>query len=386
MTFDQLKNQGSNIYLACLAAFICLMTIKLSYFVPTVMSMGQIYFLVKCLALLISCKFIFLDDLSIKAKLLTVTAIIIFYFLAKISQDSNVFYYAILIVGAFDVDFDKILKTYIFTVVITILYIIFACWTKIIPEQIVPRAGQFHFLRLSLGFLTPTDLAARCFYLLTAYCAWRKLSLIKWEKIGALLFTILVFSLTNSRLDLIMMLLLLLIVIKPDFFKQLLDRLQFRGLAILTALYVFLNVALAYFFNPHLAWFRVLDHLLSSRLTFGNIALRQHGVSLFGQYVAEHSNGDLVPPTNYFYVDSSYIRLLVISGIVISLIVTIVIFYLLWRLNDSHSTSLLFFLLLALLSSAIDQHLVEVSYNIVLLATVAKVRPDNYNFNSIRFY
>lgn len=110
MTFDQLKRRRSVFYLACLAAFICLMTIKLSYFVPTVMSMGQIYFLVKCLALLISCKFIFLDDLSIKAKLLTVTAIIIFYFLAKISQDSNVFYYAILIVGAFDVDFDEILK------------------------------------------------------------------------------------------------------------------------------------------------------------------------------------------------------------------------------------------------------------------------------------
>ncbi|MFT8407468.1 MAG: hypothetical protein ABF650_12165, partial [Liquorilactobacillus nagelii] len=76
---------------------------------------------------------------------------------------------------------------------------------------------------------------------------------------------------------------------------------------------------------------------------------------------------------------------LVISGIVISLIVTAVIFYLLWRLNNSHSTSLLFFLLLALLSSAIDQHLVEVSYNIVLLAVFAKL-PREDHFSSLKFY
>lgn len=388
-TFYQIKQQRSNLYLACLAAFICLMTIKLSYFVPTVLTMRTIYFFVKCLAAIITLKFIILDDFSAKIKLLVTGIIIIFYFLAKKSLDSNIFYYAVLLIGAADVDFDKILKTYLLTVSISVFFILFSCLTQMIPEQIVARSSQLHISRLSLGFLTPTDLAARCFYLMAAYYAWRELLLKNWEKVVFLLFTLLIFTLTNARLDLLMMLLLWFIGFKPSWFKNLITKLEFRGLAILTAIYICLNVSLAYFYDPYNSWFRILDRLLSSRLSLGNIALHQHGVPWFGQYVAEHSNGGLRVPTNYFYVDSSYIRLLVISGVIITIIVLTIIFYLLWKFCQTKSYGLLAFLLLTLLSSAIDQHLVEVSYNIVLLAAFATVTapkqpltlysPDSFN-------
>lgn len=92
----------------------------------------------------------------------------------------------------------KILKTYLGIEVFCVFIIITACIFKIIPEQIITRLDNKYVLRLSLGFLTPTDFAARIFYLLTAYYAWRKLQLKLVEHLLSLGLIGIVFVLTNA--------------------------------------------------------------------------------------------------------------------------------------------------------------------------------------------
>ncbi len=386
-TFYHLKQQRSNIYIVCLALFLFLMTIQLSYFVPKIVTMNQIFLLTKIIALVVGFKFFILDNLEFKNKLITLGILIVFYLTTRISHDSNIFYYSFFIIGAYDVDFEKILKTYLGIEVFCVFIIITACIFKIIPEQIITRLDNKYVLRLSLGFLTPTDFAARIFYLLTAYYAWRKLQLKLVEHLLSLGLIGIVFVLTNARLDFVLLLLLWLIGLKNEWFKYLIDTIKFRGIAIFVSLYISINILLAYTYNPYWAWSQTLNHLLSNRLFFGFIALKQHGVSLFGKHLIEISNGTIQPqpPANYFYVDSSYIRLLVISGALLSFFVLLLTFYLLNKLYKLNSYGLLAFLLLAIISSAIDQHLVEASYNIVLTATFAYVTSEeNYSKTKLR--
>ncbi|MFT9086215.1 MAG: hypothetical protein ABF425_07815, partial [Liquorilactobacillus sp.] len=61
-TFYHLKQQRSNIYIVCLALFLFLMTIQLSYFVPKIVTMNQIFLLTKIIALVVGFKFFILDD------------------------------------------------------------------------------------------------------------------------------------------------------------------------------------------------------------------------------------------------------------------------------------------------------------------------------------
>ncbi|MFT9373998.1 hypothetical protein [Liquorilactobacillus hordei] len=380
----RLKQQRSNLYIVCLAFFLFLMTIQLSYFVPRIITMNQIFFLTKIIALVVAFKFFMLDDLTLKKKVIVLSILIIFYLTTRISHDSNIFYFSFFIIGAYEVDFENILKTYLGVEVFCIFIIIIACIFKIIPEQIITRLDNKYVLRLSLGFLTPTDLAARFFYLLTAFYAWRKLQLRLVEHLLSLGIIGIIFVLTNARLDFILMLLLWVIGFKNKWFKYLIDTIKFRGITVFVSLYIAVNILLAYTYNPHWAWSQMLNHLLSNRLFFGFIALKQHGISLFGRHLIEISNGTIQPqpPANYFYVDSSYIRLLVISGVLLSSFVLMLIFYLLNKFYKLNSYGLLAFLTLVIISSAIDQHLVEASYNIILTAAFAYVKPEeNYSKN-----
>ena len=363
------------------------MTIQLSYFVPRIITMNQIFFLTKIIALVVAFKFFILDDLTLKKKAIVLSILIIFYLTTRISHDSNIFYFSFFIIGAYEVDFENILKTYLGVEVFCIFIIIIACIFKIIPEQIITRLDNKYVLRLSLGFLTPTDLAARFFYLLTAFYAWRKLQLRLVEHLLSLGIIGIIFVLTNARLDFILMLLLWVIGLKNKWFKYLIDTIKFRGIAVFVSLYIAVNILLAYTYNPHWAWSQMLNHLLSNRLFFGFIALKQHGISFFGRHLIEISNGTIQPqlPANYFYVDSSYIRLLVISGVLLSSFVLMLIFYLLNKFYKLNSYGLLAFLTLVIISSAIDQHLVEASYNIILTAAFAYVKPEeNYSKNLVK--
>lgn len=382
--FYWFKRQRDNLYLGCLAFFLFLMTIQLSYFVPFLLPMNQIFLIVKLISTIVGLKFLLFDRWSVQQKIVIFIMLIFFYYLTTVSHDSSIFYYAVFIVGAADVPFRKILTTYLCSATFSTLVIILAYLIRLIPGQIITRLGHHFIMRFSLGFLTPTDFAARTFYLLLAYYAWRNLQLKKIEQLVSLLLIFLIFILTNARLDLILMLSLWLVGFKSELFIQLVEKINYKFLTLFVSCYILGNVSLAYFFNPHSHILQQINHLLSNRLLFGYIALHQHGISLLGKYIIETSNGTISPhpPANYFYVDSSYIRLLVISGMLVSILVMFLLYFLLKKIFVAKEYGILVFLLLAILSSAIDQHLVELSYNIIFLATFASVNQSGTKENS----
>lgn len=374
--FYRLQSKYAYFFLTCLAAFVFLMIIKLSYAVPFLFSMPQVYTAAKLIVILILILFLLQVDVAFKIKLAAIICLSCLYLLSKRSGDSDILYYAIFIFAAYKIDFQTILKVLFWTELVGICLIIFSSITGLIPSQIVSRPGENSALRFSLGFLTPTDFAARIFYLQLLYFAWRKFDLATAEKIGSIVLLTWTYLLTNARLDLIMMILLLL----ASFFYQqvtsVLNRMQTLWIGWLVAIYLLLNLALTVFFNPDSAGFQLLDKLLSHRLAIGQTGLFDYGVTFLGQHVIEHSNGtlQLAKQTNYFYLDSSYLRLLVISGLLITAAVCWLIFYLIRLSDEKQAWGILIVLLLVIISSAIDQHLMQLSYNFVFLAALADLR------------
>lgn len=371
--YQRLQSQYANLYLTCLAAFVFLMMIDLSYAVPVIFPIYTLYLAVKSVAFFILIIFLLRNDLTLRIRLAVIISLLCFYFFSKCSGDSDFFYYAIFAITAWKLDFKKIIWTFFWIGLSTTSLIILASLLKLIPTQIMDGRPGFQVLRFSLGFLTPTDLAARIFYLLLAYYTWHKFQVSIPEKIISIILVALTFLLTNSRLDLIMLLLLLAIAFFPKQVKKNLRQLGSYFISWLVAFYLIIFLALTVFFDPKIKLFQILDGWLSKRLSLGQKGLFDHGITLFGQHVIEHSNGNLAfaIQKDYFYIDSSYIRLLVISGLITTIIACSVIFYLIYLFVKKQTFSLLIALLLVIISSAIDQHLLQLSYNFILLAIFA---------------
>ncbi|WP_281164573.1 hypothetical protein [Liquorilactobacillus sicerae] len=381
--YQRLQSQYANLYLTCLAAFVFLMMIDLSYAVPFIFPMYTIYLAVKLVAFFILIVFLLRNDLTQRIRLAVIISLLCFYFFSKRSGDSDFFYYAIFAVTAWKIDFQKIIWTFFWIGLPTASLIILASLLKVIPTQVMDGRPGFQVLRFSLGFLTPTDLAARVFYLLLAYYTWHKFQISIPGKIISIILVALTFLLTNSRLDLVMMLLLLAIVLFPTPVKKSLRQLGSYFLSWLVAFYLIIFLALTVSFDPQIKFFKILNDCLSKRLSLGQRGLFNHGITLFGQHVVEHSNGNLsfAIQKDYFYIDSSYIRLLVISGLITTMIVCSAIFYLIYLFSKKQTFSLLIALLLVIISSAIDQHLLQLSYNFILLAVFADLSAGRDEFD-----
>ena len=73
--------------------------------------------------------------------------------------------------------------------------------------------------------------------------------------------------------------------------------------------------------------------------------------------------------TNYFYIDSSLVRTLLMQGIIAYIFIIWLILRNVRKFSTNRQYSLLLALLFIVLSSAIDQHLIELSFNFIFLAS-----------------
>lgn len=184
-------------------------------------------------------------------------------------------------------------------------------------------------VRYSLGAVYPTDLASRCFYLLLSYTALRKFKFTIPEYIAALAFTVLIYVVTDTRLDFLLMIAVVLIVIFRNTLFKVIKTLKTGIATSVIFIIILLNIVLAYLFNPDVYVFQIINKLLSGRLTYGHEAFKNYNVPLLGQFVYQNGNGGVHnQPFAYFYIDVSFIRVLMMEGIVAFFVLLVVIYFL----------------------------------------------------------
>lgn len=289
----------------------------------------------------------------------------------------DIFYYYIFIVAAKNVDFSNIAKVFLFTITTGLFITFILAKTGIIRGLAYSRPNGA--MRYALGTIYPSDLAARCFCLMLAYVIVKNFKLCLPEYIGLIALTATTYVVTDTKVDLILMALLVLASIFHEKFVSILEFLTSRGIALILGTAVCAMILATYFYTPNNHILLSLNNALSGRLYFSHMAFDKYNMTMLGQYIEQRGfGGETNTVINYFYIDSSYIRVLMMFGAIVFVILVAYLLYLSYTFMNTRNYTLEIALIFIALSALIDQHMWELSFNIVFLATFA----DLGNFGS----
>ena len=285
----------------------------------------------------------------------------------------DMIYYYVMIVAAQDINFKSIVKVFLATVVTMLIFTIVSAKLGVIAGVTNMRLGSSD-LRYALGTVYPTDLAARLFYIELFYIALRKFKLNLPEYITCLSLTVFTYIVTDTKLDVLLMLLLILAVYLKDAIILLLEKIQNLGVTLILGSMVAMIIILTYGYSSKMWILNKINNILSGRLSVGHIAFENFNVPFFGQIIEQTGNGGLHHGVySYFFIDCSYIRVLMMNGLFSFLILVAFLVILSNKFLNEKPYSLEIALLFVALSSIIDQHLLEISYNCLLLAMFADI-------------
>lgn len=359
------------IYLSMFAIYIIANTFSGTMFVLSNLVSSSTYLISELSVIGILIKILLFDKWDLKSISIILLSGLILWQICTTSSEYLFFYYYVYIIGAKDVDFRKIIKVFLGAVISVSVIAAIASLSGVIINVTIGRLLE-STVRYSVGAVYPTDLAARCFYILLAYTALRKFKFTLPEYIAAISFSIMIYALTDTRLDFLLMILVILITIFKNFICHIIEKIKINIATGTIFIVILLNIVLAYLFKPSVHLFQIVNKVLSGRLTYGHEAFKNYNVTFLGQFIYQNGNGGVHnQPFDYFYIDVSFIRVLMMEGILAFFVLLAVIYLSYRKFYNEKSFVLIVWLLLAILSSLIDQHLYELSFNIIFLGLFA---------------
>ncbi|UXC67250.1 polymerase [Limosilactobacillus oris] len=285
------------------------------------------------------------------------------------------------IIGAKGVNFRDIIWWYFYLTLFLVMMVMVFSLVKIIPNLIY--YSKLRPTRYSLGMLYPSVIAAHYFYLALAYCYLRfgKLNVIDYLLIVS--GDVVCMLLTNTKLDFLATLIIIpvMIIAQRAFlggrWASIIAAFWWMATPVSAAIMIFLS----YFYNPSNHLLNRIDSLLSGRLALGHLAFEKYNVNLLGRTIVEHSfagikglkfaNGSIGSPSNYFYIDSSYIRMILLWGFLAFIIVIACLTFIAIRSTVRKTFVLSAVIMVSSLSFMFEPHIIQIIYNPFLLALLS---------------
>ena len=312
-----------------------------------------------------------------------------FLVIYKITRDINLPIMAYLVIGAYGVSFRKIISVYTAIGIPLLLFCIAASQTGLVPDLVYDMTGSGRGLRHSFGIIFPTDFAAHVTYLVLGW-GWLRGRKLTWAELGAFAFcTWAVYHFCNARAGTVSLLVFTVLCVCTKLYVQFVQWDSLRpalqkglsvagkaiqmlsGHAILLLSLVMLVLTRGY---SDSAFMQKMNHLFSNRLSLGRMALEQYDVPLFGQEVIMQGAGysETSPLGYYFYIDCSYIKMLVCYGLVVSILIWMAYTLLGHRAVKANEVYLIWVIGVIGLHCTMEHHLMEIAYNPFLLAVFAE--------------
>ena len=284
------------------------------------------------------------------------------------------------VVGAKNVNFKDIITWYVYLNVILLLTMAIFSLLGIIPNLIYRAAPRPP--RYSLGLIYTSSLATHYFYLVLAYC-YLRFSNLRWTDYLLIIIGDVIFMMiTNTKLDFIAT----LIVIPVMFIAQR----AFRGHKLSEILASFWWIAVpitssiiifaSYFYDGSTHIMKAVDDLTSGRLGLGHRALTNYDINILGQTIVEHTYGgskglklanQLNGVSHYFFIDSSYIRMFLLWGLLAFILIIVYMTYIAMRSIFRRTFVLAAIILIASLNFMFEPDIIKIIYDPFLLALFA---------------
>ena len=282
-----------------------------------------------------------------------------------------------LIAGANDIDYRKILKVYLIVEIPTTICTMIAGYTGVITDLVYHRGEQ---VRMSFGFVYPTDFAAGIIFMVTAWGVLRQVRC-TWIEIGLMIISVVLFEkycdVRNS--EIVMMILIICVVYlkirnklaakkgkeyTPSLLLKILCLVAPYGLA-------GFMILVSRFYRPDIEWMAKLNTLFSTRLSLGKEVFDRYDVQIWGQDIPMRGNGGSTEVVaDYFFIDSSYVNILMRLGLVAFILVMLIISIIMIKsLNHPY---MLMAMAIVCIHSVMEHHMFEVYYDVFLMLPLAK--------------
>lgn len=282
-----------------------------------------------------------------------------------------------LIAGANDIDYRKILKVYLIVEIPTTICTMIAGYTGVITDLVYHRGEQ---VRMSFGFVYPTDFAAGIIFMVTAWGVLRQVRC-TWIEIGLMIISVVLFEkycdVRNS--EIVMMILIICVVYlkirnklaakkgkeyTPSLLLKILCLVAPYGLA-------GFMILVSRFYRPDIEWMAKLNTLFSTRLSLGKKVFDRYDIQIWGQDIPMRGNGGSTEVVaDYFFIDSSYVNILMRLGLVAFILVMLIISIIMIKsLNHPY---MLMAMAIVCIHSVMEHHMFEVYYDVFLMLPLAK--------------
>lgn len=329
------------------------------------------------------------DKNSLKSFIINILALGFLVVVWRTSHDVKFFSLGMFVLGARNVNFKKVIYLYLSIGTIFLIFTIGSSLSGLIKNLIYYRGTDTRIVRLSLGILYPTDFAAHVLFLFLAYLYLRFDKISVLDYLALIITAIIVTIVCNARLNVYALLLII-----PVFF---IGKRAKNGKVIssfiasfywtIPTIAAYLIIALTFFYDQSNKLMLKFNHLLSDRLKYGSEAFRRYGTSLLGQHVQEHGWGGLGGQNmadhsmmnRYFFIDSSFLRLFIIYGIIVTVVVLIIMTVIVRRSVQNNSYALASVMVIVTVSAIVEQHLLDLSYDPFLIALLANTSLPLFN-------
>ena len=224
----------------------------------------------------------------------------------------------LLVFSARDIDFRKLLGTFSVATFLVLCLTIYASQQGIIANMFMKADSGYRF---SLGFNYVSFASQRLFFALCTYLMFRGKRISYLELLALLLATIYMYQQTSTSSPFYLSILILtyaLLSIKIFKKEFIIGNFLSKALA-QYGFIVALAVILYFCFYSSDNLFRLVDQFTHNRLRLSVDGFRNFGVSWLGQPIS-FTTLDMFGnfTSNYNYIDSSFVQLLVIDGLIVS--------------------------------------------------------------------
>ncbi|HFI0529385.1 TPA: hypothetical protein ACGOXY_000610 [Streptococcus suis] len=284
----------------------------------------------------------------------------------------------VIILGAYKIPVRKILATYLSISIFLMLVTVISSQIGLIENLIYYNRDT---LRISFGFIYPTNFAAHIFYIYLAVCTYFRYDYKFLKIVLGCLLAFITFKYAGARLDsgtiLLTMIFFTFIDLKLFSSKRILNIFSYSFIVMFVLAYAF-----SLYYGGGSVLVKNLDLIFSNRLRLSYEAITDYGISWWGRTIQFNGLGGTTKTvSNYNYVDSSYIRLLLLKGWVFTLsFITYLTIFLKKAVKEKKSIILIVFFLIAL-NSMIAQHLLGIAYNVFIITLLADYS-DVYTYKS----
>lgn len=252
-------------------------------------------------------------------QLLTVTVFFLAMFIVAKNRDGMLDINVLLLVfSARDIDFRKLLGTFSLATFLVLCLTIYASQKGIIANMFMNADGGYRF---SLGFNYVSFASQRMFFALCSYLMFRGKKITYIELMALLLATIYMYQQTSTSSPFYLSILILTYaLLSVKIFKKEFIIGNFWTKTLLQYGFILALVIILYFcFYSSGNLFHLVDQFTHNRLRLSVNGFQNFGVSWLGQPIS-FTTLDMFGnfTSNYNYIDSSFVQLLVIDGLIVS--------------------------------------------------------------------